>query len=214
MSKENDKHRQKAEEPAIRDGSTSLLLASASTKPTKTPSQAKGAASSKEAEETALETKKMNTATLESYCRGYAAGVHERVWDTTHPYWSNMSSTFRADPAIGSIPQPQTLDEFLDSRRVLSEEHPTYGVKVTDLSTELDEPNGRAECFMSLEVSGVPEGVVRQNLGILEFLREDKLGVAESVRLPDHGDTPYDRWWCVRYRSFRGLGGEIMASDQ
>lgn len=137
-------------------------------------------------------------AMVENSCRDYVSAINLRDWDTSSPLWSSMSETFRADPAIGTFGmQQQTLADFLQSRAEICIDHPTYAVRILDLSTDLNHQANKAEVFMNLEVTGVPEGVVRQNVGILDF------------QPFDWGDET--KWLCVRYRSFRGLGGPIMS---
>ncbi|GIZ43457.1 hypothetical protein CKM354_000668400 [Cercospora kikuchii] len=214
--KPGDSNRQR-KDPPPHTGSVGLLLANSTTKPTKQSGSSKGTkqkggkdVESTSADQTPEEKKKEICEKLESYCRVYWTNINKREWNLDE--WVHMAPIFTADPAVGTLPQLQTLADFVESRRLLALEHPTYSVREVELSTELDEPNGRAECFLGLEVSGAPEGVVRQNMGILEFMREDKLAVKMGMPAPPGEEVPAEEWHCVAYRSFRGLGG-IMAAD-
>ena len=144
---------------------------------------------------------------LEAEVRTYLKAIRERVYDINAAVWSTMSPNYCAE-VVGST-QLQTHEEFLEDRRNLAEEYPNYSMKELDLSTSLDKAKGKAECFLSAEITGAPEGVVRQSLGVLEFVRGDKL--PKDVR-KEMADGHEESWWCVSYRSFRGLGGEIMGS--
>jgi hypothetical protein len=138
--------------------------------------------------------KKKIIAQVEAWCDEYVLAMNSRNFDPKSPAWHSISKDFQSDPSVGDeVLAGQTLVDFLEYRAAVVAEFPTYSVRLVDISTDFDEQNGRAEVFLNLEISGVPEGVVKQNVGIMTFRDEG------------------DKWACYRYDSFRGLGGPIMS---
>lgn len=136
---------------------------------------------------------------IESCVHNYVLAASQHDYSPTSPLWSSLASTFLADPNIGDKAEaPRTRSEFLASRARSHEENPSYGLRILEISTTLNDTCDEAKVFVKYEAFGVPEGIVQQVAGVLDFkpLREE--GEEEEM------------WKCVRFRSMRGLTGPVI----
>lgn len=143
---------------------------------------------------------------LESIVRGFVAAINAADWDPTSKAWSHMAGNFRIGVPNDSRDQPKpfspgkllSLSDFCATWKEHTADLPDYRLDIQDLFTSVSEDfvdtDGgrkprRANVFITLAVTGDPPGVVRQNVGIYDFVfRETE-----------------QRWVCQRMESYRGM---------
>lgn len=125
---------------------------------------------------------------LEQFALDMAKAVNCRDISITSPVWAHVAYDFVAEPAFSEWPKrTSSLDEFLQHFRAHFERYPRYHVFVADLCTTVDEEHGRAEVFATLDVTGIPDGVMRPSVGTLSFQRIKKHWLCvQLVTVPGH----------------------------
>lgn len=97
------------------------------------------------------------------------------------------------DPFFSASPMPPwnhaplNLEGYVTYIKTVVEANPDYSIKVTDVSSHVNDKAGTAEVFVNVEVGGVPRGVMRQSVGVMKFRRND------------------GRWRCFTYQGADGI---------
>lgn len=137
---------------------------------------------------------------IEDRIRQSVIAINERDFSPSHPAWQAYTSVF----SCGSISRYQennpiplnnqthnvSVTAMLDIVRHFTEANPDYRCRLMDVLTFVDEKNRFAECFVTMEDSGVPrKGIVKQTVSKTAWRWLD------------------GEWRCVDYRSIEGLDG-------
>ncbi|KAK4631436.1 hypothetical protein CLAFUW4_02851 [Fulvia fulva] len=124
---------------------------------------------------------------LKELAHTMAEAINSRDSSFRSPAWSHVSSDFVAEPGFSEWPRRTTsLAEFLSRFIRHTEAHPEYSMRLTDVSTRVNETTGRAYVWVSLDAMGLPPGTSRPNVGTLDFM------------FGGHG------WICVKWQCFPG----------
>lgn len=112
---------------------------------------------------------------LESLSKSCITSLNTRNFHPLAPGWRNTTPSWIAEfenhADSGSQHSGQDLLTFLALQKSTAEQFPTYHMKVTGISSDVDERGGRASVFTTVEVTGIPEGVIRQSMVCSEYVR-------------------------------------------
>ncbi|EME43001.1 hypothetical protein DOTSEDRAFT_53940 [Dothistroma septosporum NZE10] len=100
-----------------------------------------------------------------------------------------MAPVFRAQGDFPGQSQESDLSGLLGTIKGIIGANPDHHMRILTLNANIEKPGNRASVYMTTEIHGVPVGVIRQNVAVLEFQRLD------------------GQWRGVRYRGLRGMGG-------
>lgn len=128
---------------------------------------------------------------LESLSKSCTASLNARNFSTSAPGWSQTSLRWTAEfdnhVDDGARHSGHNLQTFLQLQRETSEQFPQYHMKITGISSDVEEQKGMGRVFTTLEVTGIPPGVVRQSMVMSEYKLLD------------------GRWLCTRSVGVRGV---------
>lgn len=135
---------------------------------------------------------------VEKCVHDYVQAAKNHDYDIDSPLWSSLAPDFKADPNIGDRSKElRTKAEFLQSRAQIHKENPSYSLDILEITTTLNDKCDQAQVFVKYEAKGVPEGIVQQVAGKLDFMPVE---VSNQERV----------WKCVRFASFRGLTEPVV----
>lgn len=101
------------------------------------------------------------------------------------------------------------LEGHLNALRAICKQFPNVRDTPVDVSVSVID-GGNAEVFLHGETRGCPEGIVRQNLGVMEWRRVRRRKKKEGERDGDEVEPEGYEWKCVKYRGIRGMAGPDM----
>ena len=124
---------------------------------------------------------------LVELARNMADAINTRDFSFHSPAWSHVSSDFIAETGFSEWPRRTTsLSEFLTRFVSHTKTHPEYSMRLSELSTKLNDKTGRAYVWVGLDAMGLPPGTIRPNVGTLDFMFVGS------------------RWICVKWQCFPG----------
>lgn len=147
------------------------------------------------------------TTVLEQLSTLTITAVNARDFSTTSPGFKFMAPDFTCNilydtnsKTSSTDDEPPRLETDVEGRidlegnlarfRRLTKEFPEWRLDLVDQSTSIDEDGRKADVFQTLDVMGLPPGIVTRTVLVVEY--EEREGV----------------WWCVGNRAVRGMGGE------
>lgn len=149
------------------------------------------------------EAEKQRIAThLEALTHDFETSINKHDFNILSPTWQVLSPRFTFDSWIGdSSNLPEREDarlKWLASLDAVSKRHKEYHIRLFDISTNVHADLMSAECFVNMETTGNPPGVVRQAVAVLGF------------RLVK------GKWKCLSHKGFQGPygAGEIMNESE
>ncbi|CAK3757994.1 DNA topoisomerase 2 [Lecanosticta acicola] len=93
--------------------------------------------------------------------------LNRRVLDAHGPFWSGrIHPKFRA---VAIHPYESKFEEWIAHLNGLAVRHPTYYVRVANMTTDVFASDGYARTFTEFEATGIPEGVSKRSVTINEF---------------------------------------------
>lgn len=128
---------------------------------------------------------------LETIARTLVVAIDQRLLSAQSPSLVDPRLDF-IDPFFKASPMPPwdhaplDFEGFVTYIRTVVEANPEYSIRLSDVSSHVNDRAGTAEVFLNVEVEGMPPGVVRKSVGVMKFRRSE------------------DRWRCFTYQGADG----------
>lgn len=132
---------------------------------------------------------------LEDIARTFITPIDQRLLSSRSPSLIAPELDF-IDPFFRAVPMPPwdhaplDLEGYVTYIRTVVEANPSYSIKLTDVSSHINDKAGTADVYLNVEVGGMPPGVVRKSVGVMRFRKGD------------------GRWRCYTYQGADGSGWE------
>lgn len=119
---------------------------------------------------------------LERKCLRHIEAVHHRDFFEDGAIWTDKTDSWEAEMPFVTDEQ-MSLPQYVEAWRILARQYPEYGIHCTDMSTSVE--GSSASIQASLEVTGMPSGVVRRNVSVATFeLLDGKWLATKFTTLP------------------------------
>ena len=144
---------------------------------------------------TALLDEQDVTVELETIARSHVQAINDRNYDPSSPIWFGIAPTWRFSrnrPGTLSAKQLPFKDGFVEHMKRLFNTYPSYKINIVTMDTTINVHRAEARVVLMNEVTGFPEGIVKENVGVCRFsYMHDEFGV--------------ERWLAVGYECLPGM---------
>ncbi|KAF2162464.1 hypothetical protein M409DRAFT_58229 [Zasmidium cellare ATCC 36951] len=115
--------------------------------------------------------------------------MNTRDFNPSSPAWKPTTPDFVSEPSFHMNYLAVSLHDFLRLFDEQTRDHPEYFCEVKEVNVHVNSKRDHAVCFTEVETNGLPIGIVRSSVGIVEFVR---VGEGEG-------------WKCKKYRCMPGM---------
>ena len=127
---------------------------------------------------------------LENLARDFRDAQNQRNFSISSPIWTeNLSAGFTSQPEFTTHTRIG-IEQYLLETKAIFEAYPDMRVDIDEVNTIVDHKTAKASVYMNLTTSEWPPGMLRRSIGILEF------------------EFTEQKWLCVGYKGFTGMGEE------
>lgn len=116
------------------------------------------------------------------------AAINARDFDPSSPAWTPTTYDFTSEPAFHVNDFPCNLDDFLQLFDKQTRDHPDYFTRINGVDVHVNSKKDHATVFTDVETNGLPPGIVRPSVGVIEFVKVEG-----------------GMWKCRKYRCMPGM---------
>lgn len=108
-------------------------------------------------------------AELEMRAHANIDAMNERDFSPTSALYYLKIEGWRATAAHGMGTKEMGLEEYMETLRQLTKNHPQFKATLRDKTTTVNAKQDCAEMYMNVEIEGMPPGIVRQTVAIVVY---------------------------------------------